>query len=192
MCGWQIKLCDPLLTCAIPHCFRCGFLMINNTTTTTTFLRPFVGDYYWVSQYQKKHSPAHQPDHRPIFISQLCPSTMIRSILPFQITYLAIFLHNIVSVAQIYIYFTYFIWRIWLNRLRAAVMRPYLKLVGPLVVIIIMQVPDRGESSSSRQLDLDGRSWWAGRQDVDHHWSHRQRWRKWLSLCVSQPTFDYC
>jgi len=41
-----------------------------------------------VSRYQKKHSPTHHPD-------QLLPSTMIHSILPVQITCLAIFLHNL-------------------------------------------------------------------------------------------------
>ena len=45
-----------------------------------------------VSQYQKKHSPIHHPDH-PNY--QLLPSTTIHSILPVQITCLAIFLHNL-------------------------------------------------------------------------------------------------
>jgi len=42
---------------------------------------------------RKKHSPTHHPDHHPIFISLLHPTT-IHSILPVQITCLAIFLHN--------------------------------------------------------------------------------------------------
>jgi len=49
-----------------------------------------------VSQYQKKHSPTHRPDHHPVLILyQLLPSTTIHSILPVQITCLAIFLHNL-------------------------------------------------------------------------------------------------
>jgi len=38
------------------------------TTTTTTVLRPFVRTTR-VSRYQKKHSPTHHADHRPLFIS---------------------------------------------------------------------------------------------------------------------------
>ena len=40
-------------------------IMLN---TTTTILWPFVQDYR-VSRYQKKHSPTHNPDDHPIFIS---------------------------------------------------------------------------------------------------------------------------
>ena len=51
----------------------------NNNTTTV--LRPFVQDYR-VSQYQKKHSPTHYPDHHRIFISFLhLPRSLASSLL---------------------------------------------------------------------------------------------------------------
>jgi len=59
--------------------------------------RPFYGSLFVttrVSRYQKKRSPKYHPDH-PIFISFFhLPQSSI-SILPVQITCLAIFLHNL-------------------------------------------------------------------------------------------------
>ena len=48
-----------------------------------------------VSRYQKKHSPTHPPSRPSSNLYQLLPSTTIHSILPVQITCLAIFLHNL-------------------------------------------------------------------------------------------------
>ena len=48
------------------------FIFIINASTTTQQQRPFYGPLSRttrVSQYQKKHSPTHHPDHRPIFMS---------------------------------------------------------------------------------------------------------------------------
>jgi len=47
-------------------CFANKLTKYNKTTTTV--LRPFVWTTQ-VSRCQKKHSPTHHPDHRPIFIS---------------------------------------------------------------------------------------------------------------------------
>jgi len=58
--------------------------------------QPFYSPLYGttrVSQYQKKHPTTHHPDHHPVY--QLLPSTVIHSVLPVQITCLAIFLHNL-------------------------------------------------------------------------------------------------
>jgi len=68
------------------HDIRCYVCCYNNTTTVLRTTR--------VSRYQKKHSPTHPPDHHPIFVS-FFPSTTIHSILLVQITFLAIFLHNL-------------------------------------------------------------------------------------------------
>ena len=48
-----------------------------------------------VSRYQKKHSPTHPPSWSSSNLYQFLPSTTIHSILPVQITCLAIFLHNL-------------------------------------------------------------------------------------------------
>ena len=50
-----------------------------------------------MSQYQKKHSPTHHPNHQSSNLYLLLPSTTIHSILLVQITCLAIFLHNLFS-----------------------------------------------------------------------------------------------
>jgi len=42
--------------------------VFTTTATTTTVLRPFVGDYPG-EPVPKKHSPTHHPDHHPTFIS---------------------------------------------------------------------------------------------------------------------------
>jgi len=58
VCGWQLKLCDLLLT--------------NTVLLLHTQHRLFYGPLSWitrVSRYRKKHSPIHHPEHHPIFIS---------------------------------------------------------------------------------------------------------------------------
>jgi len=65
-------------------------------TTTTTVLQPFVRDY--PGEPVPKETLTHpHPDH----LYQLLPSTMIRSIIPVQITCLAIFLHNLFRVVKV-------------------------------------------------------------------------------------------
>jgi len=61
-------------------------------TTTTTILRPFVWDYLGepVPEETLTHTPSWSSS-----LYQLLPSTTIHSILPVQITCLAIFLHNL-------------------------------------------------------------------------------------------------
>jgi len=51
---------------------------------------------WWAGTRRNIHPPTHHPDHHPIFISFFqVPFTMIHSILPVQITCLAIFLYNV-------------------------------------------------------------------------------------------------
>ena len=54
MYGWQVKLCDPLLTCAIPECFRHEFLMINYYYYYNYYIRltAFFSTTTWVSRPQ--------------------------------------------------------------------------------------------------------------------------------------------
>jgi len=61
-------------------------------TTTTIVLRPFVRDYLGepVPEETLTHPPSWSSN-----LYQLLPSTTIHSILPVQITHLAIFLHNL-------------------------------------------------------------------------------------------------
>jgi len=58
----------PVLNCGCQLMQVVLYTTTTTTTTTTMVLWPFVRDY-WVSWYQKKHSPTHHPDHHPIFIS---------------------------------------------------------------------------------------------------------------------------
>ena len=62
----------------------------DNTTTTTTVLRPFVQDYP-VPEKTLTHPPSWSSSN----LYQLLPSSTIHSILLVQITCLAIFLHNL-------------------------------------------------------------------------------------------------
>jgi len=62
-------------------------------TTTTTILRPFVGDY--PCEPVPEETLTHPPSWSSSNLYQLLPSTTIRSILLVQITCLAIFLHNL-------------------------------------------------------------------------------------------------
>jgi len=72
----------------------CEVDLQSTTTTTTTVLRPFVRDY------PGEPVPAETFTHPPSWSSnlyQLLPPTTIYTILPVQITCLAIFLHNLSS-----------------------------------------------------------------------------------------------
>ena len=64
-----------------------------HTTTTTTVLRPFVRDY--PGEPVPEETLTHPPSWSSSNLYQLIPSTTIHSILPVQITCLAIFLHNL-------------------------------------------------------------------------------------------------
>jgi len=61
--------------------------------TTTTILRPFVRDY--PGEPVPEETLTHPPSWSASNLYQLLPSTTIHSILPVQITCLAIFLHNL-------------------------------------------------------------------------------------------------
>ena len=64
-----------------------------DTTTTTTVLWPFVRDY--PDEPVPEETLTHPPSWSSSNLYQLLPSTTIHSILPVQITCLAIFLHNL-------------------------------------------------------------------------------------------------
>jgi len=68
----------------------------NNTTTTTTVLRPFVRDY--PGEPVPEETLTHPPYWWLSNLYQLIPSTTIHSILLVQITCLAMFLHNLFHV----------------------------------------------------------------------------------------------
>ena len=79
----HVYICIPIPACIHLH---------GNATTTTTVLRPFVWDY------PGEPVPEETFNHPPSWSSslyQLLPFTTIHSILPVQITCLAIFLHNL-------------------------------------------------------------------------------------------------
>jgi len=63
------------------------------STTTTTVLWPFVRDY--PGELVPEETLTHPPSWSSSSLYQLLPSTTIHSILPVQITCLAIFLHNL-------------------------------------------------------------------------------------------------
>jgi len=80
-----------LYRCYLLLASRLNTLHFISTVTQQLFYGPLSGTT-WVSWYQKKHSPTHNPDH-PIFISFFhLPRSTASSV---QITCLAIFLHNI-------------------------------------------------------------------------------------------------
>jgi len=54
------------------------------------------------------------------------------------------------------------------------------------------QVQDRGEPRSCRQLGVDGGSWWACCEDIDHHWDLRQRRCKYLTVSLSNLSLEVC
>jgi len=62
-------------------------------TTTTTILQPFVRDY--PGELVPEETLTHPPSWSSSNLYQFLPSTTIHGILPVQITYLAIFLHNL-------------------------------------------------------------------------------------------------
>jgi len=66
------------------------------TTTTTTVLRPFVWDY--TGELVPEGTLTHPPSWSSSNHYQLLPSTTIHSILPVQITCLAIFVHNLSAI----------------------------------------------------------------------------------------------
>jgi len=70
-----------------------GLRTNNNTITTTTVLRPFDRDY--PGEPVAEETLTHPPSWSSSNLYQLLPSTMIHSILPVQVTCLAIFMHNL-------------------------------------------------------------------------------------------------
>jgi len=66
---------------------------MTGTTTTTIVLRPFVWDY--PGELVPEETLTHPPSSSSSNLYQLLPSTTIHSILPVEITCLAIFLHNL-------------------------------------------------------------------------------------------------
>ena len=87
---WWTSLCTSVIVIII--------VIIISVTTTTQ--QPFYGPLSGtrptrVSQYQKKHLVNHPPSWSSSSFYQLLPSTTSHSILPVQITCLAIFLHNL-------------------------------------------------------------------------------------------------
>jgi len=51
MCGWQAKLCDPSLTCAIPERFRDEFLMMKRYTNLRLLYNNYDSDYDYYDNY---------------------------------------------------------------------------------------------------------------------------------------------
>ena len=72
---------------------RTMLLVSDNNTRTTTVLRPFVWDY--PGEPVPEETLTHPPSWSSSNLYQLLPSTTIHSILLVQITFLAIFLHNL-------------------------------------------------------------------------------------------------
>jgi len=68
-------------------------MYVSHVTTTTTVLRPFAQDY--PGETVSEETLTHPPSWSSSSHYQLLPSTTIHSILPVQITCLAIFLHNL-------------------------------------------------------------------------------------------------
>jgi len=74
-------------------CLRSDWKLTKKTTTTTIVLRPFVQDY--LGEPVPEETFTHPPSWSSSNLYQLLPATTIHSILPVQITFLAIFLHNL-------------------------------------------------------------------------------------------------
>jgi len=75
-------------------CIPSGVVILSNSNnTTTTVLWPFVWDY--PGEPVPEETLTHPPSWSSSNLYQLLPSTSIHSILPVQITCLAIFLHNL-------------------------------------------------------------------------------------------------
>ena len=71
----------------------CPIWSLTQQHTTTTVLRPFVQDY--AGEPVPEETLTHPPSWPSSNLYKLLPSTTIHSILPVQITCLAIFLHNL-------------------------------------------------------------------------------------------------
>jgi len=86
-------LCTNILNAAKFCCTTTRTRTRTTTTTTTTVLRPFVQDY--PGEPVPEETLTHPPSWSSSHLYQLLPSATIHSILPVQITCLAIFLHNL-------------------------------------------------------------------------------------------------
>jgi len=93
---------DEQMTLHVPHLHQCHTVSHTHTPTHThtTVLRPFVRDYPGepVPEETLTHPPSSSSN-----LYQLLPSTTIHSILPLQITCLAIFLHNLIPCPLVYL-----------------------------------------------------------------------------------------
>ena len=95
----QLMPLPPIISCFTKIQIGLTFLVSaypgwpGKATTTTTVLRPFVRDY--PGELVPEETLTHPPSWSSSNLYQLLLSTMIHSILPVQITCLAIFLHNL-------------------------------------------------------------------------------------------------
>jgi len=103
------------------------WLKTTTTTTTPTVLRPFVRDY--PGEPVPEETLTHPPSWSSSNLYQLLLSTTIHSILPVQITCLAVFLHNFSNRPRLYL------WSLWhFDAIQIRLLLLLIQLVGPLSV----------------------------------------------------------
>jgi len=90
MCGWQVKLCEPPLTCAIPECLRGESDLVQSAIQMSCLLRRQLADITWRKEGTlspdvltgAKTSPwggSHSTDatHRCSLVANVIPKTLV-------------------------------------------------------------------------------------------------------------------